>query len=39
VLGVGVGARMHNIGVGMAIGSAVGTPLGLLVHYCINRDP
>jgi len=36
-LGVGLGALMHNIGVGLAIGAGTGTLLSLLGEYYFNR--
>lgn len=36
-LGVGLGALMHNIGVGLAIGAGTGTLLSLFGEYYFNR--
>jgi len=37
-LGTGLGALIRNVGLGMAIGAAVGTPLALLAEYYLGRD-
>jgi hypothetical protein len=36
-LGTGLGALMRNVGVGLAIGAGVGTLLGLLADFYLNR--
>ncbi|HEY68973.1 MAG TPA: hypothetical protein G4O08_00130 [Anaerolineae bacterium] len=38
-LGTGIGAALHNIGVGMAIGSAMGVTLVLLFETLEQRKP
>ena len=37
-LGVGLGALIRNIGVGLAIGAGMGTFLSLLVEYLIADE-
>jgi hypothetical protein len=37
-LGTGVGALIRNVGLGLAIGAAVGTPLALLAEYYLGRN-
>jgi uncharacterized membrane-anchored protein len=37
-LGTGLGALLRNVGLGLAIGAAVGTTLGLLAYYCFDSE-
>ncbi|NIM95414.1 MAG: hypothetical protein GTO18_17090 [Anaerolineales bacterium] len=37
-LGVGLGALVRNIGVGLAFGATVGTTLSLAIEYFLRRE-
>jgi uncharacterized membrane-anchored protein len=37
-LGTGLGALLHNVGLGLGIGAAVGTTLGLLAYYYFDSQ-
>ncbi|MGD2157560.1 MAG: hypothetical protein PVG14_05205 [Anaerolineales bacterium] len=37
-IGTGIGALIHNVGVGIAIGAAIGTILNLTGYYLIKSN-
>jgi hypothetical protein len=37
-LGTGLGALIHNVGLGLGIGAAAGTILGLLAYYFFDSE-
>lgn len=37
-IGTGIGALIHNIGVGIAVGAGMGTILNLVGHYLVKSN-